>query len=312
MKKNSKLLALGVSSAFAFGAGAAVVGQFADDGSATPLRSSDSGQTQLVSASDDGVAKQVYDSAQDAVAFIAAAGPQGQGTGSGFVVSSDGLIVTNQHVVDGATQVAVKIGTDGAELPAEIVGVDASQDLALLKVDGDDLPTLELGDSESVEVGDDTYAIGNPYGLDHTLTTGVVSALDRELQAPNGATIEGAIQTDAALNPGNSGGPLLDGDGKVIGVNAQIAASQGGGNVGIGFAIPASTVEQFVEQAENGDAQPQQPTSPYGEVDPYGQPADPYEQEQQQLDPYQQQLEEYLQQQLEQQQLDPYAPYQQQ
>jgi putative serine protease PepD len=327
MIKNSKLLVLGVSSAFALGAGAAVVGLLDDDPGATPARSSSSGnQTQLVS--DDGTAKQVYDGAQDAVAFIAAASSQGQGTGSGFVVSSDGLIVTNQHVVDGASEVAVKIGTDGEQLPAEIVGVDASQDLALLKVDGNDLPTLELGDSESVEVGDDTYAIGNPYGLDHTLTTGVVSALDRDLQAPNGATISGAIQTDAALNPGNSGGPLLDGDGRVIGVNAQIAASNGGGNVGIGFAIPASTVKQFVEQAENGEAQPQQETSPYGDADPYGQPADPYGQEQpqeeqqpqeQQLDPYQQQqLEEYLQQQQlqeylqQQQQLDPYAPYQQQ
>jgi putative serine protease PepD len=208
------------------------------------------------------------------VAFIAAATAQGQGTGSGFVVSADGLIVTNQHVVDGATEVAVKIGTDGEQLPAEIVGVDASRDLALLKVDASGLPTLELGDSDAVEVGDETYAIGNPYGLDHTLTTGVVSALDRDLQAPDGATIGGAIQTDAALNPGNSGGPLLDRDGRVIGVNAQIAGSQGGGNVGIGFAIPSSTVADFVEQAGDGQFAPEQP-----QYDPYGiQPeqADPY------------------------------------
>jgi putative serine protease PepD len=301
MMKNSKMLVLGVSTAFAFGTGAAVAGLVGGDPGATPARSSSSGnETQLVS-DDGGTAKQVYDGAQDAVAFIAAAGPQGQGTGSGFVVSSDGLIVTNQHVVDGATEVAVKIGENGEQLPAQIVGVDASQDLALLKVDAGDLPTLELGDSGSVEVGDDTYAIGNPYGLDHTLTTGVVSALDRDLQAPNGATISGAIQTDAALNPGNSGGPLLDGDGEVIGVNAQIAASGGGGNVGIGFAIPSATVKQFVEHAENGEFQPQQEqTSPYGYVDPYGQPVDPYEQqEQQQFDPYGQQPQ------------DPYAPYQQ-
>jgi putative serine protease PepD len=180
-------------------------------------------------------------------------------------VSSDGLVVTNQHVVDGATEVAVQIGADGEQLLAEIVGIDASQDLALLHVDGEDLPTLELGDSGSVEVGDATYAIGNPYGLDHTLTTGVVSALNRDLQAPNGATISGAIQTDAALNPGNSGGPLLDGDDKVIGVNAQIATggTQGGGNVGIGFAIPASTVGQFVEQARGGQLAPQQQEDPY-------------------------------------------------
>jgi putative serine protease PepD len=272
--KNSKLIAIGVTSAFAFGSGVAAVGSLTDDPSPAPARSSSGQPTQLVS--DEGPAKQVYDGAKDAVAFIAAAGPQGQGTGSGFVVSPDGLIVTNQHVVDGATEVAVKIGTDGQQLPAEIVGIDASHDLALLDVDGEDLATLELGDSGAVEVGDATYAIGNPYGLDHTLTTGVVSALDRDLQAPNGATISGAIQTDAALNPGNSGGPLLDGGGNVIGVNAQIATggTEGGGNVGIGFAIPASTVEAFVAQARDGALAPQQEQP---QVDPYGQ---------QQVDPY--------------------------
>ena len=274
MHKNPKLLAVAVTSAFAFGAGIAVVGQVADGPDASPARSSGSGEDTRLVSSEDGIAKQVYDGATGAVAFIAAASAQGQGTGSGFVVTADGLIVTNQHVVDGATQVAVKIGTDGEQLPAEIVGVDASRDLALLKVDASGLPTLELGDSDAVEVGDDTYAIGNPYGLDHTLTTGVVSALDRDLQAPNGATIGGAIQTDAALNPGNSGGPLLDRDGRVIGVNAQIAGSQGGGNVGLGFAIPSSTVAEFVQQASDGQFAPEQP-----QYDPYGaQPeqSDPY------------------------------------
>jgi putative serine protease PepD len=293
---NTKLIAITASSALAFGAGTALVGQLTDDPTQPAARSS-SPQTQLVS--DEGTAKQVYDDAKDAVAYISAASPQGQGTGSGFVVSSDGLIVTNAHVVDGATQVAVKIGTDGEQLPAEIVGIDPSQDLALLDVDADDLPTLELGDSDGVEVGDATYAIGNPYGLDHTLTTGVVSALDRDLQAPDGATISGGIQTDAAINPGNSGGPLLDASGKVIGVNSQIATGGNpeGGNVGIGFAIPSNTVASFVEQARSGDQQPQQeqPQSPYEQqqADPYGQQADPYGQ---QADPYGQQV-------------DPYAPY---
>jgi putative serine protease PepD len=293
---NTKLIAITASSALAFGAGTALVGQLTDDPTQPAARSS-SPQTQLVS--DEGTAKQVYDGAKDAVAYISAASPQGQGTGSGFVVSSDGLIVTNAHVVDGATQVAVKIGTDGEQLPAEIVGIDPSQDLALLDVDADDLPTLELGDSDGVEVGDATYAIGNPYGLDHTLTTGVVSALDRDLQAPDGATISGGIQTDAAINPGNSGGPLLDASGKVIGVNSQIATGGNpeGGNVGIGFAIPSNTVASFVEQARSGDQQPQQeqPQSPYEQqqADPYGQQADPYGQ---QVDPYGQQV-------------DPYAPY---
>jgi putative serine protease PepD len=300
---NTKLIAITASSALAFGAGTALVGQLTDDPTQPAARSS-SPQTQLVS--DEGTAKQVYDGAKDAVAYISAASPQGQGTGSGFVVSSDGLIVTNAHVVDGATQVAVKIGTDGEQLPAEIVGIDPSQDLALLDVDADDLPTLELGDSGGVEVGDATYAIGNPYGLDHTLTTGVVSALDRDLQAPDGATISGGIQTDAAINPGNSGGPLLDASGKVIGVNSQIATGGNpeGGNVGIGFAIPSNTVASFVEQARSGDQQPQQeqPQSPYEQqqADPYGQQADPYGQ---QADPYGQQADPYG------QQVDPYAPY---
>jgi putative serine protease PepD len=299
--KNSKLIAITVSSACAFGAGVAVVGQLTDD-PATPAPRSSGADTQLVS--DTGTAKQVYDGAKDAVAFIAAASAQGQGTGSGFVVDSDGLIVTNAHVVEGASEVAVKIGTDGEQLPAEIVGFDLSQDLALLDVDAEDLPTLQLGDSDGVEVGDTTYAIGNPYGLDHTFTSGIVSALDRDLQAPDGATISGAIQTDAAINPGNSGGPLLDESGKVIGVNSQIATggNEQGGNVGIGFAIPAETVSQFVEDARSGgqeQEQPeqQQPADPYGEqVDPYGQQVDPYGQ---QVDPYAPYGG----------QADPYAPY---
>jgi putative serine protease PepD len=278
---NSKILAITATSAFAFGGGAALVGHLTDD-PAEPVARSATSQNRLVS--DDGTAKQVYDGAKDAVAYISAATAEGQGTGSGFVVSPDGLIVTNAHVVDGANEVAVKVGAGGDQLPAEIVGIDASRDLALLDVDGSDLPALELGDSGKVDVGDATYAIGNPYGLDHTLTTGVVSALDRELQAPDGGTISGGIQTDAALNPGNSGGPLLDASGKVIGVNAQIATGGNaqGGNVGIGFAIPAATVSQFIEQARGGELQPQQeqPQSPYGEpadpYAPYGGQADPY------------------------------------
>jgi putative serine protease PepD len=136
---------------------------------------------------------------------------------------------------------------------AQVLAADASKDLALLKVDGTNLKHLDFGDSSSLQVGDDVYAIGNPYGLDHTLTSGIVSALDRQIQAPDGTAIDGAIQTDAALNPGNSGGPLLDADGHVVGVNSQIASSGSGdggeaGNVGIGFAIPSNTVKAVVEQ----------------------------------------------------------------
>ncbi len=222
---------------------------------------------------DKSIARRVYDGASDSIAYITADMQQGQATGTGFTVSSDGLIVTNAHVVDGATQVSVKLGTGGTTQPAQVVGVDASRDLALLKVDtgGAKLKALELGDSASVGVGDSTFAIGNPYGLDHTLTTGVVSALHREIQAPDGTTIPDVIQTDAAINPGNSGGPLLNTGGQVIGVNSQIVSggsngSEPGGNVGIGFAIPTSTVKTFLSEATSGKLSAPQASTPQTEA----------------------------------------------
>jgi putative serine protease PepD len=278
------LLAGGAAALIAAGAGGVATHELLDASSSsdTATASRPATATRVV-ADDASTAKQVYDGAKDAVAYVAADTAEGQATGSGFVVSGDGLIVTNAHVVDGATRVQVKIGTSSAARSAEVVGVDASRDLALLKVDASNLQALSLGDASSVSVGDATYAIGNPYGLDHTLTTGIVSALNRQLQAPDGATITGAIQTDAALNPGNSGGPLLDGSGRVIGVNAQIASGGSGGNVGIGFAIPAATVKAFLAEAKAGKLAPQsseqqpQQADPYGEqTDPYGQQADPY------------------------------------
>ncbi|MES1193476.1 MAG: trypsin-like peptidase domain-containing protein, partial [Solirubrobacterales bacterium] len=151
------------------------------------------------------------------------------------------------------------------------------------------LHALSFGDSSDLQVGDNVYAIGNPYGLDHTLTSGIVSALNRDIQAPSGATIPGAIQTDAALNPGNSGGALLDADGKVVGVNSQIASSGSSsgtaGNVGIGFAIPSKLVQAFAENPTSTSTEgDQQQADPYGQqVDPYG--SDPYG-DQQQVDPY--------------------------
>jgi S1-C subfamily serine protease len=174
---------------------------------------------------------------------------RGTSTGSGFVIDKDGTIATNAHVVDGATKVSVRFG-DGAAHAAKILGVDKSTDLALLKIDpkGVDLHPLPLGSSHGIQVGDPTVAIGNPFGLDRTLTTGVVSALQRHIRAPNGFTIDNVIQTDAAINPGNSGGPLIDATGKVIGINSQIeTGSSGNGNVGIGFAIPIDTVKQKIE-----------------------------------------------------------------
>jgi S1-C subfamily serine protease len=173
---------------------------------------------------------------------------QGTSTGSGFVLSKDGTIATNAHVVEGATKVSVRFG-DGAAHPAKILGVDKSTDLALLRIDpqGVDLHPLPLGSSHGIQVGDPTVAIGNPFGLDRTLTTGVVSALQRHIKAPNGFTIDNVIQTDAAINPGNSGGPLIDATGRVIGINSQIeTGSNGNGNVGIGFAIPIDTVKQKI------------------------------------------------------------------
>src|SRR4051794_21130866 len=174
-----------------------------------------------------------------------------QATGSGFLIDNEGHILTNAHVVEGAKTVTVQLG-DGAEQDAQVVGSDPSSDIALLKVDNTEgASPLPLGDSSKVEVGDPVIAIGNPFALDRTVTSGIVSALQRQIQAPNGFSISDVIQTDAAINPGNSGGPLIDGAGDVIGINSQIE-SQSGGNVGIGFAVPIKTAADVVSQLENG------------------------------------------------------------
>jgi S1-C subfamily serine protease len=174
-----------------------------------------------------------------------------QATGSGFLIDNDGHILTNAHVVEGAKTVTVQLG-NGGEQNAQVVGSDPSSDIALLKVDNtEDAQPLQLGDSSKVQVGDPVVAIGNPFALDRTVTSGIVSALQRQIQAPNGFSISDVIQTDAAINPGNSGGPLIDGAGQVIGINSQIE-SQSGGNVGIGFAVPIKTAADVVSQLENG------------------------------------------------------------
>jgi S1-C subfamily serine protease len=179
---------------------------------------------------------------------------EGEATGSGFVIDDSGDILTNAHVIDGAVKVTVQFDNDKT-VDAKVVGKDVSSDIALLKVDPDglDLHPLQLGSSSALKVGDPVLAIGNPYGLDRTLTTGVVSAKQREIQAPNGFTIRNVVQTDAAINPGNSGGPLLDATGKVVGINSQIATgASGGGNVGIGFAVPIETAEQVLPALKKG------------------------------------------------------------
>jgi S1-C subfamily serine protease len=177
----------------------------------------------------------------------------GIATGSGFVIDDEGHILTNNHVIEGAEKVTVKLGESEKTHTAEVVGTDPGTDIALLKVGAPakELHPLTLGHSGEVEVGDPVVAIGNPFGLDRTVTSGIVSALQRQIQAPNGFSINHVIQTDAAINPGNSGGPLINAAGEVIGINSQIATGGGGnGNVGIGFAIPIDTIRAEIQQLE--------------------------------------------------------------
>jgi S1-C subfamily serine protease len=184
----------------------------------------------------------------------------GTATGSGFVIDSDGHILTNNHVVENAEKVTVKLGESDTVRTAEVVGTDPSSDLALLKVDApaSELDPLKHGDSSKVEVGDPVVAIGNPFGLDRTVTAGIVSALQRQIQAPDGFSISNVIQTDAAINPGNSGGPLINTEGEVIGINSQIETGGNGsnGNVGIGFSIPINTAKSEIQSLiKNGEVE---------------------------------------------------------
>ncbi len=166
-----------------------------------------------------------------------------KGVGSGFIVSADGYIVTNAHVVEDATTITVGL-SDKRELPAELIGTDKLSDLALLKIKADNLPVVQMGDSDGLQVGQWVVAIGAPFGLDHSATQGIVSALSRNL--PDGTYVP-FIQTDVAVNPGNSGGPLFDLGGRVVGVNSQIY-SRSGGYMGISFAIPINVAKNVVEQ----------------------------------------------------------------
>ena len=181
-----------------------------------------------------------------AVVSISNETTQGGSLGSGFLIDAAGHIITNAHVVDSASKTTVTF-EDGTEAEGTILGVDTSTDVAVVKIDK--VPTgvspLPLGNSGGLTVGQEVVAIGNPYGYSGTATTGIVSALERVIESPSGFTIQNAIQTDAAINQGNSGGPLFDRDGRVIGINSQIA-SKNGGNVGIGFAVPIDTVRPIV------------------------------------------------------------------
>jgi S1-C subfamily serine protease len=271
-------------SALLGGAVVAVVGLIAI---ATGVVESDGGTTTTVSAplsapvnardtTDNGnIVNQIYKADGDGVAFIESeiesqepesfspfGEPQPEGgnaTGSGFVIDDEGHVITNNHVIEGAGSVRVKLGDSETSYDAEVVGTDPGTDIALLKVDAPakEFHPLTLGRSADLEVGDPVVAIGNPFGLDRTVTSGIVSALQRDIQAPNGFSISHVIQTDAAINPGNSGGPLINAEGAVIGINAQIATGGGGnGNVGIGFAIPIDTLRDNLEQLkETGEVE---------------------------------------------------------
>jgi serine protease Do len=174
------------------------------------------------------------------------------GTGSGFILTEDGYVVTNNHVVEGATSVVVRM-TDRREFDAEIVGLDELSDLAVLKIDAEDLPTLKLAEPDSLKVGEWVLAIGSPFGLDFSVTAGIVSAMGRSLPTATNDNYVPFIQTDVAINPGNSGGPLFNLEGEVVGVNSQIY-TRSGGSIGLSFSIPVSVVRDVIEQLRDSGA----------------------------------------------------------
>jgi len=172
-----------------------------------------------------------------------------EGSGSGSIISADGYVLTNNHVLAGSHNVRVTLH-DGTNLPATVVGVDPANDLAVIKIDAppaEKLTVITMGDSSRLEVGRKVFAIGNPFGLDRTLTQGIVSSIGRTLRTENGRLIKGIIQTDAAINPGNSGGPLLDSSGKMVGINTAIL-SRSGQSAGIGFAIPVNIAKRIIPE----------------------------------------------------------------
>jgi S1-C subfamily serine protease len=250
--------ALVAAAAIGAGGGAATFAALGSDSSdsASPQVTVAGPQT-AASTSEALSVSQIYEKAYKGVVEITAtstqASPMGgeqaqQGQGSGFVYDSSGHIVTNDHVVEGATSVSVRFW-DGSTADATVVGTDPSTDLAVIKVDApaDKLVPLQVGDSTQLVVGEPVVAMGSPFGLEETVTSGIVSALNRQMTSPNNFTISNSIQTDAAINHGNSGGPLLNGAGEVVGVNTQIR-SDGGGSDGIGFAVPSSTISSIAPQ----------------------------------------------------------------
>ena len=242
-------VALGVvGTTVGFGGDTTIIRESSPGITATPAASA-----AVAEAEDDGPAdarsvSEIVRRESPAVVLIEAGGAGGQGgLGSGFLIDRDGHVLTNAHVVEDSTTTTVTF-SDGTERTARILGVDTSTDLAVLKIPRvpEGIQPVRLGSSGALVVGQDVVAIGNPYGLERTATTGIVSALERTIKAPNGFAIQNAIQTDAAINQGNSGGPLFDRAGRVIGMNTQIA-SQNGGNVGLGFAVPIDTIAPIAQ-----------------------------------------------------------------
>ena len=242
-------VALGVVGAtVGFGGDTTIIRESSPGITATPAASA-----AVAEAEDDGPAdarsvSEIVRRESPAVVLIEAGGADGQGgLGSGFLIDRDGHVLTNAHVVEDSKTTTVTF-SDGTERTARILGVDTSTDLAVLKIPRvpEGIQPVRLGSSGALVVGQDVVAIGNPYGLERTATTGIVSALERTIEAPNGFAIQNAIQTDAAINQGNSGGPLFDRAGRVIGMNTQIA-SQNGGNVGLGFAVPIDTIAPIAQ-----------------------------------------------------------------
>jgi S1-C subfamily serine protease len=232
-------------------AGGVLIGDLTDsdpqsDSSPAPLAAAGGGPAPVTDAG------RVYLAVADGVVAVQVNG----GSGTGFVIDKRGTIVTNAHVVGDSTTANVRFGDSKSVIAAEVRGTDPSTDLAVLRVDpsrAGKLHPLPLANSDAVRVGDDVVAIGHPFGLDRTATAGIVSGLGREIQAPNGFSIDEVIQTDAAVNPGNSGGPLVDARGRVVGVNSQIATAGASGNVGVGFAVPSNTVREVVPRLARGE-----------------------------------------------------------
>jgi S1-C subfamily serine protease len=229
-----------------------------------PLSQSEPSPPAAAPASEPRSVESIYAKVSPGVVFVSARGGNGRlsfngpgggraASGSGFVIDKGGYIVTNDHVVEDANAFTVRFGDEGSKpIEAKLVGKDPSTDLAVLKIDPSKvtggIKPVELGTSRGLRPGQAAIAIGSPFGLSGTVTSGIISALNREIDSPNGFKISGAVQTDAAINPGNSGGPLLDADGRVIGVNSQIATNGSDANSGVGFAVPIDTVKEVAPQ----------------------------------------------------------------